>query len=62
MSLAFMIGAGLMKQAAETARGKRDGTGPYKGSYRKATGKKGRRALAGEACPMKPPADEGEEQ
>ena len=35
-------------------RGKRDGTGPYKGSrQRKVTGDKGKRKLAGEKCPAK---------
>lgn len=58
MSIAFMIGAGLMKQAAESERGKRDGTGPFKDSYRRTKGKKGRRAEAGEECPEKKAASD----
>jgi hypothetical protein len=32
-------------------RGQRDGSGPYKESYQKRQGKKGKRQLAGEKCP-----------
>jgi len=36
----------------QSARGKRDGTGPFKGSYRKTAGSKiGRRKAAGQKCP-----------
>jgi len=34
-------------------RGKRDGTGPHKGSYRARHGMKGRRQAAGQKCPKK---------
>ena len=37
----------------KTARGKRTGTGPYKGSDRKRQGKAGRRKAAGQPCPKK---------
>ena len=45
----------MQKSGGEQVRGKRDGTGPYKGSFRRKTeGKtKGRRMEAGEECPMK---------
>ena len=33
------------------ARGKRDGTGPYKGSHRRKTTSVGRRRAAGQKCP-----------
>jgi hypothetical protein len=36
---------------SRTKRGVRDGTGPYKGSYRKTKGLKGRRAARGVKCP-----------
>lgn len=36
---------------SKTRRGKRDGTGPYKGSYQKKTSKVGRRKAAGQPCP-----------
>jgi len=36
-----------------TKRGKRDGTGPYKGSYQRKRGKKGKRQQRGEKCPKK---------
>jgi len=35
----------------KTIRGKRTGTGPYKGSYQDRTSKVGRRQQAGEPCP-----------
>ena len=35
----------------KNARGKRDGTGPYKGSYR--SGQQGRRKAAGQKCPKR---------
>jgi len=35
------------------ARGKRDGTGPYKDSYQRRSGRKGRRQERGEPCPKK---------
>lgn len=58
----FQLGAGLLQEdsvkpfvivieEAATQRGKRDGTGPYKDSARKASGLKGRRKAAGETCP-----------
>jgi len=35
-------------------RGKRDGTGPFKGSFQSRTGSgKGRRQQAGQSCPVK---------
>jgi len=36
---------------SKTARGKRNGTGPYKGSYQGRTSKVGRRQQAGKPCP-----------
>jgi len=36
---------------SKTKRGKRDGTGPYKGSYRIKTSKTGRRKAGGQSCP-----------
>jgi len=36
---------------SKTARGKRNGTGPYKGSYQGRTSKVGRRQQSGEKCP-----------
>lgn len=39
---------------SRTARGKRDGTGPYSGSaQRRATGGRGKRQLAGQRCPKR---------
>lgn len=35
------------------ARGKRDGTGPYKGSYQYRRHKIGRRRRAGQKCPKR---------
>lgn len=40
-------------EMAKTQRGKRDGTGPYKDSYRQKSGKVGRRKAAGVVCPQK---------
>jgi len=37
----------------KTMRGKRDGTGPVKGSYMDKKYGKGRRQMAGEKCPKK---------
>jgi len=37
----------------KNARGKRDGTGPYKGSYQQRTSGKGRRQQAGQKCPQR---------
>ena len=38
----------------KNARGKRDGSGPYRGSYqRRQTGNKGKRILHGIPCPKK---------
>jgi len=34
-------------------RGKRDGTGPYKGSYERKSGGRGKRKDAGEKCPKR---------
>lgn len=36
---------------SKTARGKRNGTGPYKGSYQGRTSSTGRRQQTGEKCP-----------
>ncbi len=36
---------------SRTVRGKRDGTGPYKGSDRARKGQQGRRKARGEKCP-----------
>ena len=36
---------------SKTVRGKRDGTGPYKGSYQGRTSKVGRRVQSGKPCP-----------
>jgi len=43
------------REMGRSARGKRDGTGPYAGSYRRrGEGKKvGRRRAAGVSCPWK---------
>ena len=38
---------------ARNARGKRDGTGPYKGSYERKSGGGGKRKAAGEPCPKR---------
>ena len=38
---------------SRTVRRKRDGTGPFKGSYRAQKGLKGRRQVAGLKCPNK---------
>ena len=38
---------------SRTARGKRDGTGPYKGSYQSRTVGKGKRQAAGKPCPKR---------
>ena len=38
---------------SRTVRGKRDGTGPYKDSYRGSKGQRGRRQAAGKKCPKK---------
>jgi len=38
-------------ELGKTTRGKRNGSGPYKGSYQGRTSKIGRRRLAGEKCP-----------
>lgn len=35
----------------KTQRGKRDGTGPYKGSYQRKVKGTGRRQQAGQKCP-----------
>lgn len=40
------------KSEGKDTPGKRDGTGPYKGSYRGKKGLPGRRKAAGEPCPM----------
>lgn len=37
----------------QSQRGKRDGTGPYKGSFQKQNAGVGRRQQAGEPCPAK---------
>jgi len=37
----------------KTMRGKRDGTGPAKGSYQQQTVGKGRRQMKGLSCPKK---------
>jgi len=37
----------------KTQRGKRDGTGSYKGSYQSKVSNKGRRQQAGEKCPVR---------
>ena len=37
----------------KTVRGKRDGTGPYRGSYRAKTKKVGKRKARGEKCPKR---------
>lgn len=42
---------GLDKESGKKERGKRDGTGPYEGSYQAKTKKKGKRQEAGEECP-----------
>ena len=36
---------------SKTTRGKRDGTGPYKGSYQRRNSSVGRRQQSGEKCP-----------
>jgi len=36
-----------------TKRGVRDGSGPYKGSYRRKTSKIGRRKASGKKCPKR---------
>jgi len=41
------------KGMSRTKRGVRDGTGPYKGSYRAKQGLPGRRAARGEKCPKR---------
>jgi len=41
------------KTMGATKRGKRDGTGPYKGSYQRKRSKKGKRQQRGEKCPKK---------
>jgi len=38
---------------SRTVRGKRDGTGPYKGSYQRKNVGKGRRVASGKPCPKK---------
>jgi len=38
---------------SKTARGKRDGTGPYKGSYQRKNSSVGRRRAAGQKCPKR---------
>jgi hypothetical protein len=38
----------------KTARGKRDGSGPFKDSFQARTSKIGRRKKAGEKCPKTP--------
>lgn len=40
-------------KVSRTARGKRDGTGPYKGSWQRKQGAKGKRQLGGKPCPKK---------
>jgi len=41
-------------EMSKNVRGKRDGTGPYKGSaQRKATGSKVKRKLVGQKCPKR---------
>ena len=37
----------------KTVRGVRDGTGPFKGSYRRKTSKVGKRRAAGVKCPKR---------
>jgi len=37
----------------KNTRGKRTGDGPYKDSYQRKTGKKGKRQQRGERCPKK---------
>lgn len=37
----------------KTQRGKRDGSGPYKGSYQNQTRKQGKRQEAGRPCPAR---------
>lgn len=44
-------------EEAASVRGKRDGSGPYKGSARKAAGMKGRRKAAGASCPNTKPEE-----
>jgi len=39
---------------SENQRGKRDGTGPMKGSYQDKKSNKGKRQEAGQDCPVKP--------
>lgn len=36
---------------SKTARGRRNGTGPYKGSYQSGNSKVGKRQQSGEKCP-----------
>lgn len=38
---------------SRTTRGKRDGTGPYKGSFQRKTKGTGKRKRRGESCPKK---------
>jgi len=38
---------------SRTVRGNRDGTGPYKDSYQKRKGNKGKRQQSGQKCPKK---------
>lgn len=38
---------------SKTARGKRNGTGPYKDSYQRKSKRIGKRQAAGEKCPNK---------
>ena len=38
---------------SKTVRGKRDGTGPYKGSYQHKHSKVGKRVQSGTKCPKK---------
>ena len=42
---------------SKTQRGKRDGSGPYKGSFQKQSAGVGKRQQAGEPCPKKPPLE-----
>jgi hypothetical protein len=47
----YLFDRTLCKQAGKDQRGKRDGSGPYKGSAEAQTDGKGKRKAKGEPCP-----------
>lgn len=54
----FGIDAGALIEGYEE-RGKRDGTGPFKGSAQRSVSNKGKKQMTGQPCPLKKVSDRG---